>query len=137
MKILDKCKNFFNGIPDKLAKKFAGVKEIMTQGNGKVAASMFVMGLGQLLYKQWAKGIMFLFIQIAFIVYFVLTGASDLFGFFTLGTKESNAWYGIEGDNSVIMLIMGILAILIIVLYFAIYCQYQGRVPHSMCLRHT
>lgn len=137
MKFLDKCKNFFKGIPDKLAKKFAGVKEIMTQGNGKVAASMFVMGLGQLLYKQWAKGIMFLFIQIAFIVYFVLTGASDLFGFFTLGTKESNAWYGIEGDNSVIMLIMGILAILIIVLYFAIYIANIKDVYRTQCAYDT
>lgn len=137
MKFLDKCKNFFKGIPDKLAKKFAGVKEVMTQGNGKVAASMFVMGLGQLLYKQRAKGIMFLFIQIAFIVYFVLTGASDLFGFFTLGTKESNAWYGIEGDNSVIMLIMGILAILIIVLYFAIYIANIKDVYRTQCAYDT
>lgn len=128
MKVIEKFKNFFKTLPDKfkaiphkLAKKFAGAKEILVQGNGKVSASMIVMGLGQLLNKQWAKGIMLLFIQVAFIVYFVLTGATDLFGFFTLGTRAGNAWYGIEGDNSVVMLIMGILAILIIILYIAIY----------------
>ena len=125
---LSNIKSYFSAIPNKikeipkkLSKKFVGAKEILTQGNGKVSASMCIMGLGQLLYKQWAKGIMFLFIQIMFIVYMVLMGAMDLFGFFSLGTKESNAWYGIEGDNSVVMLIMGILSILIIILYIIIY----------------
>ena len=91
MKTAQKIKSFFKDIPNKiksipkrLAVRFTGAKEIMTQGNGKVTASLFVMGLGQLLYKQWVKGFMFLFIQIAFIEYLVLTGATDLFGFFTL-----------------------------------------------------
>ena len=98
MKATAKCKSFLKSIPNKikavpkkLAARFAGAKEIITQGNGNVSASMIIMGLGQLLYKQWAKGVMFLFIQIAFIVYMVLTGATDLFGFFTLGTRESVA----------------------------------------------
>lgn len=91
------------------------------------------MGLGQLLYKQWAKGIMFLVLQIAFIAYFVLTGATDLFGFFTLGTREGNAWYGIEGDNSVVMLIMGIFAILMIILYVAIYISNVKDVYKTQC----
>ena len=69
----------FRAIPSELAGKFAGAKEILTQGNGKVTASMLVMGLGQLIYRQWIKGFMYLFVQAAFIVYFVLTGAGDLF----------------------------------------------------------
>lgn len=95
------------------------------------------MGLGQLLYKQWAKGIMFLVLQIAFIAYFVLTGATDLFGFFTLGTREGNAWYGIEGDNSVVMLIMGIFAILMIILYVAIYISNVKDVYKTQCAYDT
>ena len=144
MKVIEKFKNFFKTLPDKfkaiphkLAKKFAGAKEILVQGNGKVSASMIVMGLGQLLNKQWAKGIMLLFIQVAFIVYFVLTGATDLFGFFTLGTREGNAWYGIEGDNSVVMLIMGILAILIIILYIAIYIANIKDAYRTQCALDT
>ncbi len=124
-------------IPKKLATRFAGAKEIITQGNGKVAASMAVMGLGQLMYKQWVKGFMFLFVQIAIIVYFVLTGATDLFGFFTLGSRESNAWYGVEGDNSVVMLIMGILAILIIILYAAIYIANIKDIYRTQCAFDT
>lgn len=98
---------------------------------------MAVMGLGQLIYKQWVKGLMFLFVQIAFIVYFVLTGATDLFGLFTLGTRESDAWYGIEGDNSVVMLLMGILAVLLIVLYAAIYVSNVKDVYRTQCCEDT
>ena len=113
---------FFKKVGDGCKKRFAFAKEILTEADGKVMASMCVMGLGQLLYKQWAKGIVFLALQALFIVYFVLTGASDLFGFFTLGQVEGNAWYGIiEGDNSVVMLITGIFAILMLILYIGIY----------------
>ena len=144
MNALVKSKNFFKSIPSKIkavpkkiAAKFAGAKEIITQGNGKVSASMIVMGLGQLLYKQWAKGFMFLFIQIAFVVYTVLTGASDLFGFFTLGMRESDAWYGVDGDNSVVMLIMGILAVLMIVLYVVMYIANIKDVYRTQCAVDT
>ncbi|MDE5896593.1 MAG: hypothetical protein K2H43_02125, partial [Clostridia bacterium] len=61
MKAIAKCRNFFKTIPNKfkaipgkLSARFAGAKEILSQGNGKVTASMLVMGLGQLMYKQWA-----------------------------------------------------------------------------------
>ena len=142
--IAKKIKDFFKSIlekikalPKKTAERFQGAKEIITQGNGKVSASMVVMGLGQLMYKQWAKGIMFLFIQIIFVVYLVLLGATDLFGFFTLGTKESNAWYGVEGDNSVVMLIMGILSILVIVLYIVMYIANIKDVYRTQCAVDT
>ncbi len=141
---LVRIKQFFKSIPNKIkafpkrfSAKFKGAKEILTQGNGKVSASMVVMGLGQLLYKQWAKGIMFLFIQVMFIVYMVLMGATDLFGFFTLGSNESNAWYGIEGDNSVVMLIMGILSILVIILYIVIYIANIKDVYRTQCAVDT
>lgn len=98
---------------------------------------MCVMGLGQLLYKQWAKGIMFLLLQILFIVYFVLTGATDLFGLFTLGQVEGNAWYGIEGDNSVVMLIMGVFAVLMIMLYLGIYVVNVKDAYAVQCAKDT
>ena len=51
---------FFKKVGDGCKKRFAFAKEILTEADGKVMASMCVMGLGQLLYKQWAKGIIFL-----------------------------------------------------------------------------
>ena len=59
--------------------------------------------------------------EVGFIVYVILRGAADLFGFFTLGSVMSNPWLGIEGDNSTIMLIMGVLAFIVIILYATLY----------------
>ena len=112
---------WFKGLPARTKEKFAFAREILNQGNGKVRASMLLMGMGQLLYRQWAKGILYLLVEIAFLAYFILRGADDLLGFFTLGTVESNAWYGIEGDNSVIMMLMGILAWIALLFYAVLY----------------
>ena len=95
--------------------------KLLRNANGKVTASMLVMGLGQLLYKQWGKGLMFLAVQLGYFYYLITIGARDLFGFFTLGSVASNPWYGIEGDNSVVMLIMGVLAWIVTILYIAAY----------------
>ena len=97
------------------------MRKLLQTANSRVTASMLVMGMGQLLYKQWGKGLMFLAVQLGYIYYLVTIGARDLFGFFTLGSVASNPWYGIEGDNSVIMLIMGVLAWIVTILYIVCY----------------
>lgn len=97
------------------------MRKLLRNANGKVTASMLVMGLGQILYKQWGKGLMFLAVQLGYLYYLITIGARDLFGFFTLGSVASNPWYGIEGDNSVVMLIMGVLAWIVTILYIAAY----------------
>lgn len=144
MKILTKCKEFFKSlpskikaIPQKLSAKFAGAREIISQGNGKVRASMFVIGLGQLLYKQWAKGALFIMLQIGFIFYFVVSGGADLFGLFTLGQVKGDAWFGIEGDNSVVMMLMGILAVIMIIFYVVIYIANIKDVYRTQCCEDT
>ncbi|MCL2672193.1 MAG: sugar ABC transporter permease [Clostridiales bacterium] len=87
-------------------------------GNGKVALSTLCMGLGQLCYRQIGKGLLLLLIQISGIAFFVATGGAWLRGFFTLGTIKANPAAGIAGDNSVIMLILGIFAWLLVAVYF-------------------
>ena len=100
---------------------FHNLVDIIRNGNNRVFASALCMGVGQLMYKQWVKGILFLLMQIGFIAFFALYGGKALTGFFTLGTVQTNPWYGIEGDNSVTMLIMGIFAFIVLFLYLAIY----------------
>lgn len=102
-------------------KPFVNFIDVCKNGNRNVVASACVMGLGQLMYKQWIKGILFLLAQIGFIAFFVLYGAKAIAGFFTLGTVEANPWFGVEGDNSVTMLIMGIFAFIVLALYLVIY----------------
>ena len=108
-------------IKHRFAAKTQGLSRVLKEGNKKVAASMGLMGLGQILYGQWAKGLLYLLAEVGFIVYVILRGAADLFGFFTLGSVMSNPWLGIEGDNSTIMLIMGVLAFIVIILYAVLY----------------
>lgn len=86
----------------------------------EVKLSMCLMGLGQLCYGQIGKGLCYLVVLILAVIYFVRRGFTDLTGLFTLGTKEANTWLGIAGDNSVVMLLMGILSVIAVL--FLIYC---------------
>ena len=82
---------------------------------------MCLMGLGQLLYGQIGKGLLYIAVLALGIGYFVYRGGRDLVGLFTLGTQEADTWLGIEGDNSVVMLLMGILALIALVLLLAVH----------------
>lgn len=83
--------------------------------------SYIFMGLGQILYKQYAKGLIFIGLNLMFIFYFLIRGINDLIGLFTLGTQKADLWLGIEGDNSVVFLLMGIFSIIIIITWISIY----------------
>ncbi len=87
----------------------------------QVRLSMVIMGLGQLCYGQIVKGIFYLTCFAGLLAYFVTRGASDLIGFFTLGTNEENLWLGIPGDNSLTMLILGLFAIFILIFTVILY----------------
>lgn len=101
-----------------------------------VKASMLVMGTGQLLQKQWIKGLLYLAILIAYIVYLVKAGVTDMIGFFTLGTVKGDAWLGIEGDNSILMLLRGILAFLITIALIAMYLSnVRDAYDSEQCLK--
>lgn len=84
-------------------------------------ASMIVMGTGQLMYYQWVKGFLYLAVLIAAILYFILTGVSDVIGFFTLGTVEADPWLGTPGDDSVIMLLRGLFSFLVMIAVVLVY----------------
>lgn len=86
-----------------------------------VLASTFIMGLGQLLYKQYIKGLMYLFLFIGFLFYLVMYGIDGINGLITLGTKKADTWLGIKGDNSILLLIMGILSCILILLFVLVY----------------
>ena len=87
----------------------------------QVKVSMIVMGTGQLMYHQWIKGFLYLAVLIAAILYFILTGVSDVIGFFTLGTVEADPWLGTPGDDSVIMLLRGLFSFLVMIAVVLVY----------------
>lgn len=80
----------------------------------RVIASMIIMGSGQIFYGQIIKGLLYLAVLVAAVFYMVKMGAKDIVGFFTLGTVKADPWLGTEGDDSVIMMLRGILAFMII-----------------------
>lgn len=98
-----------------------GIKMFFKEAGPKVKASMCLMGLGQLLYGQIGKGLLYLAVFVLAAGYFIFRGLADLAGLFTLGTREADTWLGIKGDNSVVMLLMGILAVIALVIFVICY----------------
>lgn len=107
------------GVSMKRVRKEKIMRGFWQDAGKNVKCSMCLMGLGQLCYGQIGKGILYLGVLGLAIAYFVFRGFADLTGLITLGTKEADTWLGVEGDNSVVMLLMGILAV-IAVLFLAL-----------------
>lgn len=126
---------WFKNIPHRFSKFFARCgasvssvpKRISERGRyiahapKPVKASMCLMGLGQLMQKQIVKGILFLLIFAGYVVYMVLAGGKAMYNFFSLGVIPANPWLGIKGDNSVIMMLLGILAFIITGFFIAVH----------------
>lgn len=87
----------------------------------KVRLSAVVMGGGQFLYGSYGKGILYFLLEVSIIAYMVLRGFEDIQGFFTLGTQKGDPWLGTVGDNSVIMLLMGIFAWIVAAAFLYLY----------------
>ena len=86
-----------------------------------LVASCVLMGSGQLIYKRFVRGCLYLAALAAYVLFLIKAGASDIRGFFTLGEVEGDAWLGIVGDDSIIMLLRGILAFMITAAIIGLY----------------
>ena len=120
-------------------KRIKKIQEFFKTSQPAVKASLLVMGAGHFRYGAIGKGLLYLFAEISVVWYMVRRGFSDIMGFFTLGTQEADAWSGIEGDNSIIMLLMGIFAWIVVGAFIFIYLQnvkgaraMQYRFEHSL-----
>lgn len=85
-----KTKSFFQKQWTKVKSFGAGIADFFAQADWKVLLSLLFCGAGNIAYGQYAKGIMFLLLEILFIVFMALLGGEYLVGLFTLGTKESD-----------------------------------------------
>lgn len=127
--------NYFANIPHRFTTYWRGVGKKIASIPSKIAArayitktspkpvkaSMCLMGLGQLMQKQIVKGILFLLMFAAYIVYMVLEGGRAIYDFFSLGIIAANPWLGIKGDNSVVMMLLGILAFILTGFFIAVH----------------
>lgn len=100
-------------------------------GDWKTRTSFIVFGFSQLLRKQWLRGILFLVFELVFILYMALFGGQYLGLMGSLGTTESymvedEYGYGkyVTGDNSLLILLYGLLTILFICVF--VYAWYKN-----------
>ena len=95
--------------------------------NGKL--SFFLFGASALAHKQKVIGIMYIVFEVAYIALFAIFGVSSIAGLKTLGTKMPGPdpdcddmfceW--IDGDNSIMILIYGLLWVLSIFIFFYVW----------------
>ena len=103
-----------------MGRRFTGIKDLLSY-SWRVKLSLLVMGAGQLLYGCFGKGLLLLCIEISTIFYFITRGINDIKGFFTLGTQKADAWTKTAGDNSIVMLLMGIFAWIVLFAFVYVY----------------
>lgn len=88
------------------------VREALAKGDLFTKLSTVVMGLGNLVRGQIVKGIMFLALEIYFIIFMITTGVESIKGFITLGTRTAEEYFDEAsqmylmraGDNSMLCL---------------------------------
>ncbi|CZQ97885.1 arabinogalactan oligomer / maltooligosaccharide transport system permease protein [Trichococcus flocculiformis] len=104
-------------------------RELFKEGDVATKLSFVVMGAANLANKQYLKGLIFLFSQIAFFYWLIRNGLRALSMLATLGTQSQGLVFderlGIEvlqeGDNSMLLLLFGIAAIVICLLFVGLY----------------
>lgn len=109
-------------------KNQVSVSEALKNGGWDIKLSAIIMGLANLVNKQFIKGTLFLISEIAFLIAFVTQIIPAIKGLITLGTQTQGMvtkvidgikmQVAVDGDNSMLMLIFG-LASLIFCLVFA------------------
>ncbi len=94
-------------------------------------ASLFLLGFSHLKNKRIVEGIIMLLVEIAFFLFMGLSGVKNLINLVTLGTvqqgeymDEEGYWHRAEGDNSMHMLLYGVITLVVIALFalFYVFC---------------
>ncbi|WP_310602212.1 carbohydrate ABC transporter permease [Anaerosporobacter sp.] len=104
--------------------KFIG--RAFKEGDVFTKLSFFIMGLSNLVRGQIIKGLIFLSMELGFIFYMVMAGVTALAGLQNLGTKTQEQVILakppyvqiISGDNSMLILLYGVVAIFLLVAFF-------------------
>lgn len=113
----------------KKKQKRDSIIKVFIKGDFLTKLSFLVMGASNLFRGQIIKGLLFLLTEIAYLYYMVITGVSAFKGLRTLGTKQQgmvmDETLGIfivqKGDNSMLMLLAGVVAIAATVLFLVIW----------------
>lgn len=103
----------------------------LKKGNFLTRLSFLICGLGNIVNKQFVRGLIFLAIEIAYIVYMVSFGVGSIGDFITLGTATQGQVYnealGIyeyaTGDNSMLCLLYGVITLFLTAAMLVVACM--------------
>lgn len=123
------------------------MKTVFKEGSWDIKLQFFIMGFANLVNKQFTKGLLFLVSEIAFILAFFVQIIPAFGGMITLGTQtqheETVTVRGLEiqkvvpGDNSMLLLIFGIVSIIFCLVFAYIYWCNLKSARHLMALKKT
>ena len=121
---------FFVKLGKNVAGFFVNLWNIMRRGNWITWMSFFIMGFGCFGYGQWLRGALYLLLEVGFVLFMIFSGSYYLGKFDTLGDTvaeqirdpATGLQIGMtDGDNSIIILLFGVVTILIILIVVAMY----------------
>ena len=124
-------KSFFNA--------FRELINAFVKGDKHTRVSFLIAGWGTAVRGQIVKGILFFLSEVAFVIYLIAFGAHYLSDLGTLGTKtqekvfdESQGIYiYTQGDNSMKILLFGVLSVALILIYTWIHIQNISSAYHA------
>lgn len=111
--------------------------------NEREAGSYLILGFANLINHQFAKGLLFLSVQLGYILFMVLFGAKGLHDLFTLGTNKQG-WVKpqgskipilVQGDNSMLCMIYGVAVLVVTLLFVGVYLANLSSARHLVALR--
>ena len=126
-------------VADRIRKPFVTFFNRFKNGSAAVKASYLIMGFGNFYYKQIVKGLIYLLFQAGFILLMVLCpkvndtplGYKALINFTTLGTEAGDIFT--KADDSMLMLLFGVVTMGIIVLFFLLYLNNLASAYKAEC----
>lgn len=107
------------------------VLEALGQGSPSIKLSALIMGAANLAHGQWVKGCLFLLSQVLFVITFFQQVIPSLQGLISLGTQTQGVatqeidgvkiQVAVDGDNSMLLLIGGLAALIFCLVFAYIY----------------
>lgn len=102
------------------------VRAAAKEGNAVTRLSMLIMGLGNLAHKQIIKGLLYLAIEVAYILFMVQSGITNIQHLITLGGQpQEEVWNEAKGiyeysggDMTILFLLYGIATLFVTIVFF-------------------
>ena len=119
---------FFKKLFVGIGKGVAGYVMRFVRGDWATKLSYIIMGVGNASKGQIIKGLLFLLIEVAYILFMVFFGGYYLSKFGTLGTVQAGPGVDangrpvmLEGDNSMLILLYGVVTIVVTAIFLVVY----------------